>query len=119
MKQANCTNRLIKSDVDTLMKSINFIGNILNVLNKIKSGVFDGVYLHFDDKPSESQESIAERTKLKRQRFDEIAKKEKMISPELFEKYFRYSSPSDIYKALNETTSLEENKYDSSKYDRK
>ena len=42
-----------------------------------------------------------------------------MISSELFEKYFRYSSPSDIYKALNETTSLEENKYDSSKYDRK
>ena len=60
MKQANCTNRLIKSDVDTLMKSINFIGNILNVLNKIKSGVFDGVYLHFDDK-SQNHKKVLQR----------------------------------------------------------
>ena len=33
-----------------------------------------------------------------------------MISSKLFEKYFGYSSPSDMYKILNETRNLEENK---------
>ena len=56
------------------------------------------------------EKSIKEITKLRRRRFDEIAKKEKKISSELFEKYFGYSSPIDMYKALNETESSEENK---------
>ena len=47
---------------------------------------------------------------LKRQTFDEIAQKEKKISLELFEIYFDYSSPSYMYKSLNETENLEENK---------
>ena len=33
-----------------------------------------------------------------------------MISSKLFEKYFGYSSPSDIHKTLNETKNFEENK---------
>ena len=33
-----------------------------------------------------------------------------MLSSELSEKYFRYLSPIDMYKALNEITGLEENK---------
>ena len=49
---------------------------------------------------------MAERTKLRRQRSDEIAKKENMIDPE----YFEYSSPSDMYNNLNKTISSEENK---------
>ena len=48
--------------------------NILHVLKKLES-VFTGVYLNYSDKPSESDESIAEITKLKRQRSDEIAQK--------------------------------------------
>ena len=56
------------------------------------------------------EKSIKEITKLRRRRFDEIAKKEKKISSELFEKYFGYSSPSDMYKTFNETESSEENK---------
>ena len=52
------------------------------------------------------EKSIKEITKLRRRRFDEIAKKEKKISSE----YFGYSSPSDMYKTFNETESLEENK---------
>ena len=56
------------------------------------------------------EKSIKEITKLRRQRFDEIAKKEKKISSELFEQYFDYSSPSDMYKTFNETESSEENK---------
>ena len=47
---------------------------------------------------------------LKRQIFDEIAQKEKKISLELFEIYFDYSSPSYMYKSLNEIENLEENK---------
>ena len=76
--------------------------NILNVLKNLKS-VFTGVYLNYSNKPSESEESIAERTKLRRQRSDEIAKKEKMIDSKLFREYFEYLSPSDMYKNLNNT----------------
>ena len=83
--------------------------NILKVLKNLKS-VFTGVYLHYYDKPSESEESIAERTKLRRQRSDEIANKEKMINPKLFKEYFEYLSPSDMHKKLNETIGLGENK---------
>ena len=57
--------------------------NILNVLKNLKR-VFTGIYLNYSDKSSESEEIIAERTKLRRQRFDDIAEKEKMISSELF-----------------------------------
>ena len=57
--------------------------NILNVLN-------------YPDKPSESEESIAERTKLKKQRPDEIPKKENLIDSKLFREYFEYLSPSDV-----------------------
>ena len=81
----------------------------MNVLKNLES-VFKGVYLNYFDKPSESEESIAERTKLRRQRSDEIAEKEKMIDPESFREYFEYLSPSDMYNNLNKTIGLEENK---------
>ena len=83
--------------------------NILNVLNNIES-VFTGVYLNFSDEPSGSEGSIAETTKLRRQRSDEISKKEKMIDPKLLREYFEYLSPSDTYKNLNKTIGSEENK---------
>ena len=60
--------------------------------------------------PSELEESIVERTKLRRQRSDEIANKEKMIDLKLFREYFEYLSPSDMYKNLNKTIDSEENK---------
>ena len=47
------------------------------------------------------EESIAERTILRKQRLNEITKKEE---------YFEYSSPSNMYKNLNTTTDIEENK---------
>ena len=83
--------------------------NILKVLKNLKS-VFTGVYLHYYDKPSESEGRVAERIKLRRQRPDEIANKEKMINPKLFKEYFEYLSPSDMNKKLNETIGLGENK---------
>ena len=56
------------------------------------------------------EESIAQRIKLRKQRFSEIAKREKMISNNLFKEYFEYSSPSDLYKNLNTTTKIEKSK---------
>ena len=82
---------------------------ILEVLENLKS-VFTGTYLHYKDVPSELEESIAERTKLRRQRSNEIANKEKMIDPKLFREYFEYLTPSDTYKTLNKTIDSEENK---------
>ena len=60
--------------------------------------------------PLESEESMAERTKLRRQIFDEIANKKKNTDPQSFRKYFEYSSPSDMCKNLSDTKSTEENK---------
>ena len=83
--------------------------NILNVLKNLEL-VFNSVYLNYSDEPSETEESITERTKLSRQRSDEVAKKEKMIDPNLFREYFEYLSPSVMYKSLNKTTGSEESK---------
>ena len=90
------------------------IKNILNALKKLKS-VFTGVYLHYEniselESNPKFEENIAEKTKLRKQRFDAIDKKEKIIRSKLLEKYFGYSSPSDTYKALIETTGSEENR---------
>ena len=76
---------LITSDVTKLknakVKGKNKRNNILNVLENVES-IFNGKCLHYKDEQSKSEsEDIAERTKLKRQRFDEIANKEKKIDP--------------------------------------
>ena len=78
----------------------------------MEASVFDGVYLHYSDKLSEpeSEESIAKRIQSTKQRLNEITKKEKKISPEMFERYFGYPNPSYIYKVLNKTENSEENK---------
>ena len=50
------------------------------------------------------ERSIAERTKLRRERLDEIKRKEQNINNELFKEYFiDYQSPSNMYKNLSET----------------
>ena len=54
--------------------------NILNVLSNIESSVFEGLYFNYEDESSELEESIAKRTKLRRQISDEVPKKEKMIT---------------------------------------
>ena len=83
--------------------------NILNVLNNLES-VFTCVYLNYSNKPSELEESIAKRTKLRRQRSNEIAKKEKVIDSISFREYFEYLSPRDMYNNLNKTIGSGENK---------
>ena len=107
-------NSLIKPYIDALKqtegKGKNKRNNILNILNNIESSFFEGLSFHYKDKSLETEENIAEKTKLRRRRLDEIAKKEKKVSLELFKTYFDYSSLSNMYKALNETKSLEENR---------
>ena len=58
------------------------------------------------------ERSIAERIKLKKERLDELKKKEEQnINNELLKKYFTdYQSPSNIYKKLSETGNAEINK---------
>ena len=108
---------LITPDITKLKnakgKGKNKRNNILNVLEKLES-VFNGNYFHYKDESSKSEsksesEDTAEITKLKRQRFYEIANKEKKIDPESLREYFEYSSPSDMYKNLIETIDSEEN----------
>ena len=79
---------------------------ILDILENLES-VFTGTYLHYKDVPTISEKSIAEKMKL---RFDEIANKEKLIDSESLRKYFKYLSPTDMYKNFNETIGSEENK---------
>ena len=53
--------------------------NILNIYNNIKSSIFDGVYLHYFDKPVTTKESIAKSTESRKQRLDIINKKKENI----------------------------------------
>ena len=89
------------------------------ILDNIKSSLFEGFYFHHKYKSLETEESIAEITKLKRQISDEVTKKQKKISSKLFGRYSGYSSPSDMYKALNETKNLEENEAEVNKIEDK
>ena len=57
---------------------------------------------------TEYKESIGERTKLRRQKLDEIERKEQNINNNLFKKYFAiYQSPSNMYDILNNTKNTE------------
>ena len=65
--------------------------------------------LKLELKPT-SEESVGGKTKLRKQRLNEIAKNEKKINLELFRKYFKYLSLVDMYKNLNESINTEINK---------
>ena len=56
------------------------------------------------------EESVGERTKLRKQKLNEIFKNEKKINLKLFSKYFKYLSPSNLYKTLNEPINTDRNK---------
>ena len=105
---------LIKPDVDKLKNTSgrekDKRNNILMILDNLKLSLFEGVCFHHKDKSPETEESIAERTKLKRQRVAEIVNENHTISLELFRKYFGYSNPSNMCKLLNDTKNTERNK---------
>ena len=71
---------MIQEDIDTLEreKSDGFGKyNILNILENVGS-MFTSAYLHYKNAPKETmfERSIAEKTKLRRERLDEIKRKE-------------------------------------------
>ena len=53
------------------------------------------------------EESIPERTKLRKQRFNEIANEEQDINNDLFKEYFKYQSPMKMYNTLSDTKNTE------------
>ena len=63
--------------------------NTLNILKNVGS-IFTGTYLHYKKVPKEKifETNIAERTKLRKERFDEIKRKEQKINSELLKVYF-------------------------------
>ena len=54
------------------------------------------------EQKSKPEQSAGKRTKLRRKRFDEIVKKEKMIDSDFLNYYFKYLGTSNMYKQLNE-----------------
>ena len=108
-------NELIQKDIDALEKLKSNKPekyNILDILENVGT-IFTGAYLHHKDVPTEKifERSIAENTKLRRERLDEIKRKEQNINNELFKEYFTdYESPSNMYKKLSETENAEINK---------
>ena len=110
-------NELIQKDVDALTKEKSNDTrkyNTLNILNNVVS-IFTGTYLHYKYVPKETmfERSIAERIKLRKERFDEIKTKEQNINNELFEAYFiDYQIPGSMYKKLSETknTKIDKNR---------
>ena len=74
--------------------------NILNIVKNVSS-VFTGIYLYYKNVSKEAmfERSIAERIKLRKERFDEIKRKEQNRNSELCKAYFTdYQSPSNMYK---------------------
>ena len=81
-------NELLQKGIDTLEreKSNRFKKyNILLILNNVGSR-FTSVYLHYKNVPQETmfERSITERTKLRRERLNEVKRKEQNINNELF-----------------------------------
>ena len=112
-------NNLIKPDVGALKKSKgrskNIRLNILNILENIKSSLFEGYYSNCKDLFEESNETdmpeleseesaakrnIASRAKLRRKILNTI-KEKKNNNNELFSHYFNYSSPSNMLSKLS------------------
>ena len=70
---------------------------LFNLREKSFKKLFDRRIIRSDSNQSnieEYEETIAERTKLRKQRLDIIKRKEQNINNELFKKYFSYQSPS-------------------------
>ena len=77
----------------------------MNIIENVGS-IFTGAYVHYKNVPRETmfERSTAERTKLRKERLDEIKRKEQNINNELFKEYFTdYKSPSNMYEKLSET----------------
>ena len=82
----------------------------MNILKNV-SAIFTDIYFHYKDLSKETvfERNIEEKTKSKNWRLNEIKQKEQKINNDLFKEYFKYQSPSNMYKKLNETVNTELN----------
>ena len=83
---------------------------LFNLREKIFKKLFNRKIIRSDSNQSnieEYEETIAERTKLRKQRLDIIKRKEQNINNELFKKYFSYQSPSKMHNTLSNTKNTE------------
>ena len=83
---------------------------LFDLRGKIFKKLFDKKIIRTDQShivKQEYEESIAERTKLRKQRLDKIEGKEQNINNELFKHYFNYQSPGKMYNALSDTKHTE------------
>ena len=108
-------NELIQKEIDALKKEKSNGTRKHNILNNLENvgTIFTALYLHYKDVSKETllDRNIAERIKLRKERFDEIERKEKNINKGLFKAYFAdHQSPSSMYKKLSETGNTEINK---------
>ena len=79
---------------------------LFNLREKIFKKLFNKKIIRSDSDQSdieEDEESIVERTKLRKQNLDKIKGKEQNINSELFKKYFNYQSPSKMHNVLSDT----------------
>ena len=105
-------------DVTEDQKSILLNAMKLFDIRKKVVSLFRNGFIKYLDYPSavklkqepKPEESIGERTKLRKQRLNEVAENEKKINLELFKRYFKYSSLVDLHKNLNESINTERNK---------
>ena len=75
--------------------------NILKNFENI-SVIFTGTYLHYGElfKETKFERSIADRVKLRKQKFDIINKNKKKVNNKLFNHYFIYLNPDTMMKRL-------------------
>ena len=107
-----------KNDINEDQKRILLNGMKLFDTRNAIVGLFKNVFIKSSDfqsaakieQKSKSEESLTERTKLRKQKLNEIAKNKKEINLEFFGKYLNYSSPVDMYKSLNESINTARNK---------
>ena len=89
-------------------KGKNKRNKILNVLKNLEL-IFTGVYFHYKDVPLESEKSIAEGKEIRRQKLDEISKKETGINKGLFKNYFKIEMPTAMLKTLYKLSNRKRN----------
>ena len=77
-------NELIQKEIDALTKEKSNGTRKHNILNNLENvgTIFTALYLHYKDVSKETllERNIAERIKLRKERFDEIKRKEKKIN---------------------------------------
>ena len=105
-------------DITEDQKSILLNAMKLFDIRKKVISLFRNGFIKYLDYPSavklkqepKPEEIVGERTKLRKQRLNEVAENEKKINLELFKRYFKYSSLVDLHKNLNESINTERNK---------